>query len=196
MATAGELLREAQYALGNVSGSSTDSSKFESQAKKLARRVIRQYPASIEAGQARAILEQLGVLKAQPVRGVETPTTVLADFAAAHAPASGHTTTPGRPPPDLNMPPDAKFENSPLAKALERDPRLSKLARNSEWRDLLMRFVRVPSGRKNLLAIAAIVLFFIPGGILLAFGLIVFYATRPAVFKRHLDRLLTALGSP
>ena len=60
MADASEILREAQYALQNVSHGSTDSKKFASKAKSLANRVIRKFPNSSEADSARSILRTLG----------------------------------------------------------------------------------------------------------------------------------------
>ena len=60
MADADHLLREAQYALQNVSHGSTDSKKHAAKAKSLARRIIRKYPDSQEVSSARSILEQLG----------------------------------------------------------------------------------------------------------------------------------------
>jgi hypothetical protein len=60
LADASEILREAQYALQNVSHGSTDSKKFASKAKSLANRVIRKFPNSSEAESARSILRRLG----------------------------------------------------------------------------------------------------------------------------------------
>ena len=60
MSDASELLREAQYALQNVSYGSTDSKKHAAEAKSLARRIIRKYPDSREVAAAWSILEQLG----------------------------------------------------------------------------------------------------------------------------------------
>lgn len=60
MADASEMLRDAQYALQNVSHGSTDSKKFAAQAKSTANRVIRKFPNSKEADSARSILRQLG----------------------------------------------------------------------------------------------------------------------------------------
>jgi hypothetical protein len=60
MADAGELLREAQYAFHNVShGNSPDNRRNTAHAKSLARKIIRKFPTSMEAGQAQQILERL-----------------------------------------------------------------------------------------------------------------------------------------
>jgi hypothetical protein len=56
LADASELLRDAHYALQNVSHGSTDSKKFASKAKSLANRVIRKFPNSSDADSTRSIL--------------------------------------------------------------------------------------------------------------------------------------------
>ena len=60
MADASEILRDAQYALHNVSHGSTDSKKFAAKAKSLANRVIRKFPSSSEVVSARSILRTMG----------------------------------------------------------------------------------------------------------------------------------------
>ncbi|MGI9273013.1 MAG: hypothetical protein ACR2QT_14640 [Woeseiaceae bacterium] len=60
MADAGELLRNAQYAFQNIThGDSRDNRRHTAQAKSLARKIIRRFPASSEAGEAQLILERL-----------------------------------------------------------------------------------------------------------------------------------------
>lgn len=59
MASAEELIREAQFAFHNVGPGSTDEKRNRARAKRFARRILRQYPVSAEAQQARAILSQL-----------------------------------------------------------------------------------------------------------------------------------------
>tara|TARA_R110002096_G_scaffold29497_12_gene88761 strand:+ start:4167 stop:4706 length:540 start_codon:yes stop_codon:yes gene_type:complete len=61
MASAEELIREAQFAFHNVGPGSTDEKRNRARAKKFAKRVLRRYPVSPEAQQARAILAQLDV---------------------------------------------------------------------------------------------------------------------------------------
>lgn len=76
MADVGEMLREAQYALQNVSHGSTDSRKFASKAKSLANRVIRKFPNSPEADSARSILRTLGEqIPASTTRNLHTHST-------------------------------------------------------------------------------------------------------------------------
>ncbi len=66
MAGADELLREAQYALLNVSPGSTDEHKYTVRAKSCALQVVQKYPHSIEVAQAREILAQLNIQIAKP----------------------------------------------------------------------------------------------------------------------------------
>lgn len=60
MTDADELLREAQYALQNVSHGASDSKKHAAKAKSLARQIIRKYPNSPEVASAQSILMRLG----------------------------------------------------------------------------------------------------------------------------------------
>ena len=60
MASADELLREAQFAFQSIGAGSTDERKNTARAKRIARRIVRAYPAGIEAAQAREILRMLG----------------------------------------------------------------------------------------------------------------------------------------
>ena len=76
MASAEKLVRDAQYAFHNISTGSTDEKKFAASARKIAQRIVRRYPMSVEAIQARDILDRLGVRSetiapTQPQRVVE-----------------------------------------------------------------------------------------------------------------------------
>lgn len=73
MASADEWLREARYALQNVSPGSTDEHKYTVRAKSYALQVVRKYPHSIEAAQAREILAQLNVQIAKPAIPTRQP---------------------------------------------------------------------------------------------------------------------------
>ena len=60
MADADELLRDAQYAFQSISyGDTRDNRKFTARAKSFAKKIIRKFPESVEASQARAILDRL-----------------------------------------------------------------------------------------------------------------------------------------
>jgi hypothetical protein len=61
MATAEQLLHEAQYAFQCISfGESRDNTRNRARAKSLSMKIIRKYPATMEAGEAHAILRRLG----------------------------------------------------------------------------------------------------------------------------------------
>ena len=61
MATAEQLLNEAQYAFANISfGESLANTRHAARAKSLSRKIIRKFPATMEAQEARAILRRLG----------------------------------------------------------------------------------------------------------------------------------------
>ena len=61
MANAEQLLHEAQYAFQSISfGESPDNKRNASRARSLGMKIIRKYPASMEAGEAHAVLRRLG----------------------------------------------------------------------------------------------------------------------------------------
>ena len=61
MASAEKLLHEAQYAFQSISfGESRENKRNRSRATSLSRKIIRKYPASMEAGEAQALLRRLG----------------------------------------------------------------------------------------------------------------------------------------
>jgi hypothetical protein len=61
MATAEQMLNEAQYAFANITfGESFANARHAARAKSLARKIIRKFPATMEASEARAILRRLG----------------------------------------------------------------------------------------------------------------------------------------
>ena len=61
MATAEQMLNEAQYAFANITfGESLANARHAARAKSLARKIIRKFPTTMEASEARAILRRLG----------------------------------------------------------------------------------------------------------------------------------------
>lgn len=61
MASAEQLLNEAQYAFANISfGESFANTRNAARAKSLCRKIIRKFPATTEASEAHAILRRLG----------------------------------------------------------------------------------------------------------------------------------------
>jgi len=177
VASADELIREAQYAFRNISHGSTKKKKYSARAEKYARRVIRKYPASIEASQARAILDQLNVrIDVRSPAGVSPQQSAAADFESSHSTASGHTGNVTGTPPT----PGSRFRQA---------------NDDQDWRGLFRRFVELPGNKKKMLGIIAAVAIFFPGGIFAVSGLIIFYALQTALLKKHLNLLLDKLGS-
>lgn len=61
MATAEKLLHQAQYAFQSISfGESRENKRNVSRAKSLCKKIIRKFPATMEAGEAHSILRRLG----------------------------------------------------------------------------------------------------------------------------------------
>ena len=61
MATAEHLLNEAQYAFANISfGESRSNKRHAARAKALCKKIIRRFPGTTQAAEARAILRRLG----------------------------------------------------------------------------------------------------------------------------------------
>jgi len=61
MASAEQLLNEAQYAFANISfGESLANARYAARAKSMCRRIIRSFPTTTEAQEAQAILRRLG----------------------------------------------------------------------------------------------------------------------------------------
>ena len=91
MADADETIREAQYAFHNIGPGSADERKYRARAKKFAKRVIRKYPASIEASRARAILDALDVSYDFPESGAKQgPRQEAVTFLKDHSATTGH----------------------------------------------------------------------------------------------------------
>ena len=177
MASADELIREAQYAFRNISFGSTDEKKYRAIAEKYAKLVMRKYPVSIEAAQARQILDQMNVRVDVRAPLGEVPQASAADnFAKSHALDSGHTKIEVRTPPA----PTAQNQHA---------------GNKEDWRNLIRRFMVLPGSKKKFLGIIAVISVLFPGGIFAVSGLIIFYALRTEMLKKHLDLLLTKLES-
>jgi len=175
--SADELIREAQHAFRNISHGSTDERKYRARAMRYAKRVIRKYPTSIEASQARTILRQLDEyveIAPPPPLAIQTESKAAIEFSKDHARDSGHTANVSRAPVVTN----ALFQNAAVSE---------------DWKDLLRRFVQLPSAKKKFLGFILAIGIFFPGAIFATSGLIIFYALQPALLKRHLDQLLTKL---
>jgi len=165
------LIRQAQHAFHNISYGSTDERKYRARAKRYANRVIRKYPASIEAIQGRSILDRLNVIYEMPnTAAAPGPVQEALTFLKNHSATDGHAAnkTTSRPPPETG---------------------------ESEWRTLMQRFLDLPNNKKKYLAIGLFLVVVFPGGIFFIGALAILYALRPALLKKHLEHLLWSLGS-
>ncbi|NQV85518.1 MAG: hypothetical protein HQ492_00365 [Woeseiaceae bacterium] len=167
MAGADELIREAQHAFQNVSPGSTDERKNIARAKKFATRVVKRFPGSPEAIQARKILRHFDVGFAPPASTQSgRPLATLANHS-----------TPTRP-----------SEN-----AIRRFA--GAAAMDDEWRSILQRFATLPRGKTRLLWIVMVFVFIFPLSLFGILALAIVYAFNPPLLKRHLLRMLHTLDS-
>jgi hypothetical protein len=177
VATADELIREAQYAFRNIGHGSTDENKYRARATKYAKQVIRKYPTSIEASQARRILNQLNVqIDIQLPPAISLQPDAAAAFEKSHSLGSGHT---------------GNVSSTPVASG----SRFQQANDGEDWKSLVRRFMNLPRGKKKILGIIVFFAIVFPGGIFAVSGVIIFYALQTALLKKHLKLLLAKLES-
>jgi hypothetical protein len=169
VASAGELIREAQHAFMNISPGSSDERKYTARAKKYANRVIRKYPASSEATQARQILARLGV--------IQMPARVRVSPHKSHTPEPSHQH-------DLRTP--------KIAAARVRTTK--SVAKDDSWQQIWRSFLDLSYSKKKVLAFVTMFAFFIISFMPFLFVFFAFYAFQPAVLRRHLHQVLVALA--
>ncbi len=167
MASADELIREAQHAFQNVSPGATDERKNIARAKNYATQVVRRFPDSAEASQAREILRH---------------------FDISYAPAN--PTVSGRP---LATVVNHSSPARPLEKAINRFA--SVATADDQWRSILQRFAALPPSKKRLLWIVVVFVFIFPLSLFGFLALALVYAFNPALLKQHLLSLLNTLGT-
>lgn len=173
MASADELLREAQYALQNVGPGSTDEHKYTVRAKSYALQVVQKYPHSIEAAQAREVLAQLNVQIAKPTLPTLTrrPLATPLRSSATERPLAGPAAQP-------------KIDRF-AARPINTD---------NQWRAIFNRFIAVPSGKKKLLFVVVLLfMVLVPFSLFVVAGLLILYAFNLPLLKQHLLALLERL---
>jgi hypothetical protein len=178
MADAGELIRDAQYAFNSIThGESRGNRKNTSRAKTLARKIIRKFPSSIEAGQAQQILDRLD----------PDSLTHLIQKAPEHQfeqKDRHEQVEPHHRPIDSSRSPDGK------ARAGDRD-----------WKKLLLRLTQIQSSSRNSILIALFLLVtLLPYGALAILAIIVFWTGpfeqfHPRGTQENLDKLYTKLSA-
>lgn len=175
MASADELLREAQYALQNVGPGSTDEHKYTVRAKSYALQLIQKYPHSIEAAQARDILGQLNIQIAKPASRTLTRRPLANPL---RSPATAR--------------PLAVPANQPKVNRFAARPTVT----DNQWRTIFKRFTAVPSGKKRVFfGILLLLVVLVPFSLFFFAGLLVLYAFNLPLLKQHLLLLLGRIES-
>ena len=144
MASAEKLLHEAQYAFQCISfGESRENARNRSRAISLSKKIIRKYPASMEAGEARALLRRLG----------EEAYSSNLSKRHRHISQAEHHRTP------LAMPKPADYAvRTPVPQSMDAG---DQAAETLDWGGLLAMLFALPKA----------ILFFIAVGALFLFGL-------------------------
>lgn len=172
MAGADDLLREAQYALQNVSPGSTAEHKYKISAKSYALQVIQRYPHSIEAAQARDILAQLNIQIAKPASPILTRQALAAPLQSSA----------------IERPPAVPAVRSKINRFAARP------IAEDKWNAIFRRFLAVPSGKKKLLfGVLLLLMALVPFSLIVFAVLVVLYAFNLPLLKRHLLALLDRL---
>ena len=200
MATAGELIREAQFAVQNVSPGSADEKKYIARAQKYAKRVLRKYPRSIEAVQAREMLGHLGVVTKPPPasrKPLPSKTPLSPSPHKSHSPDAPHkhlssntkktdAVTAAR-----TYATDDSFTNKAVTAA--RSFAQSNASDEISWAQLWETFRGLSYFNKKAVGFIGFVIFLVVvANPYLLIGLAI-YLAQPAVFLRHLHRALSAL---
>ena len=194
MANAEELFRDAYFAFQNVSPGSADEEKNTATAKRIAHRIIRKYPRSTEATQARTILRSLGEYVA-----LANPTPITRTVHTSHRPVA----TPSRP----HQP---HFQRTTVDKEPTREEVVKKLAAVTEvfrqqsaasnssgnytWGGAWEKFSALSYFKKKVFgAIAIFIFIFFSSVPFLLLGLAA-YAFKPRAFKKHVHAIIDAVA--
>ena len=187
MASAAALLRDAQHAFGNISPGSTSERKYTAQANSLARKIVRKYPASNEAKQARELLRNMGIVTkvSHPQRTVHT----------SHLPESSDTVPHQdhfRAPAEKGAETSLVARKAAVTKLFEQAMKGDSKEEDS-WQNIWRTFAGLSYFQKKVFAFVALFLFaFLFNLPFLLFAFIV-YLFRPRLVRRHLYGLLRAL---
>lgn len=172
MASAEELIQAAYFELQNVTPGATDEERRRSRAIRLAKRILRKYPVSIEARQARSILRQLKI---------DDSVRRFVDTHSHSNEAKPSVITTMRPRP----------ETSPMPRLASRSglgPKPLVAPTDTDWRSLWQLFTALPYLQKRILIFIlmfiALIVVFTPFFLVFAFVLLVKRdAIKPLVHK-------------
>jgi len=172
MARADELIREAWFAFHNIGPGSTDNERYVTRAKRVAGRIIRQYPRSIEAAQAREILWNLGDRK----RPAKIPQVHVHDEQPRHRPHEPRRTPP---------------KTAPMPRAVRARP----VTDPTSWAAIWQRITALPKPQRNSLGVMLFIAFILFATVPFLLFVFVIYALRPSRVKQHLVAVLDSLDS-
>ena len=189
MASAEELLRDAQHAFQNISPGSTDEKKYEARAKRLAMRVIRKSPDSIEGTQARMILYRLG-----SDIGISTPHENLSHQPHSPAPRNLAHTNAAHPPRSDSLSQNAVRKMLAVVAAASTSQSENASSQEDSWASIWQLFSALSYGKKKIVAIVLVVTLLFIGFTPFLLLLVIFYFVKPALVKNQVRRLLEALS--
>lgn len=164
MATAEELLREAQYAFQCISfGESSSNARYTRRASSISRKIIRKYPGTMEASEAHAILRRLG----------EEAYTSSINARHRHIPQQEHHKPRARPKPLAKPKPRARAQRSTRAEPLARVENRTFITdsgddnQSLDWAGLLSLLLSLPKVLLGAIVLGGLILFGIFGPFLL-----------------------------
>ena len=178
MANAAKLLIEAEFAFRNISPGSTNERKYTARAKRYASRLVRKYPMSTEADQARTILRHLGIGYATAARALR-PTRPLSP-----SPHKDHTPEA----PHLHTAVQKKVIAEVLAPPRKRQAQTED---DDSWQNIWRIFSDTSYAKKKIMAFILVFAIAIIGfsPFLLVFFL--YYAAQPAKIRNHVHQVVT-----
>jgi hypothetical protein len=181
MASAEKLLAEAQYAFRNISPGSADERKHSARAKRYASKLLRKFPVSPEAEQARNILRHLGAGFAAPKR------TVFSKRSMSPSPHVDHTLEMSH----RHTTEQRKVIDEVLAPARKQRARSAK---DDSWQNIWQIFLGLSYTKKKILAFLSVFLMVIVGFTPFLLVFFLYYAAQPVKIRAHLHDVVTYLA--
>ena len=170
MANAEDLIREAEYAFRNIGPGATDNRKYTARAKRIATRIVRNYPASIEAAQARQILDRLG----EPTALIGAPSSPLSPSPLSPSPHAPHSAEHEQ---------QAHLPRKRVATAAEPD----------SWARIWQRITALTTMQKKVLGTILVFGFILVSAMPFLLLIFAYYAVKPRRIRKDIDGLLDAL---
>ncbi len=187
MASAEELLRDAQHAFQNITPGSADEKKYTARAKKLAHRIVRKYPASIEAEQARAVLRSLGEMLAIS-KSVDRAHSRHSHQASWETPHKNHSQN------DEPTRQDVVNKLAAVTEAFRLQREGDASSDEASWQDIWQKFADLSYFKKKIVVFVMFFVFVIFGNLPFLLFAFVFYVFRPKLIRRHIYNVLSAIA--